>query len=145
MSAENKEMLYEKVLEIAENVTSILHNIETIKQDNVTLKKKVGKNSKDIAYLKKTINNHNKRIDSLDGDVTSIKSSINKFDKLDYKLFRIKKIATFIAFDNKYAKVVLGGLVWFILIAGALIILYNLIFLFNIDKKVVEDIIDIIK
>lgn len=143
MSDEN--VILKKVLEMSDNVASILENMKAIRQDNTSLNKRVNSNTKSISKLYKIISEHEKNIERFDTDISSIKSSINKFDKLDYKLFRVKRFITFIAFDNKYARLALSGLIWFILIAGALIILYNLIFLFNIDKKTVEDIIDIIK
>lgn len=143
MSDEN--VILKKVLEMADDVASILENMKAIRQDNINLNKRVKNNTKSISKLYKIISEHEKNIEQFDTDISSIKSSINKFDKLDYKLFRVKRFITFIAFDNKYARLALSGLIWFILIAGALIILYNLIFLFNIDKKTVEDIIDIIK
>lgn len=143
MSDDN--VLLKKVLEINENVTRILANLETIKLDNSFLKKRVINNSKSISRLNKVTNEHEKKLERLDTDITSIKSSINKFDKLDNKIFRFKQFIALVTYNNKYARVGLTALTWFILIAIALIILYNLIFLFNIDKKVVEDIVDIIK
>lgn len=144
MSEDNKEMLT-LLKDISKEIGSIASNVEFIKQDNIFIKEKINKNTLEIDKLKDIINKHEEIIEKLDTDVTSIKSSINKFDKLDNKIFRFKQFIALVTYNNKYARVGLTALTWFILIAVALIILYNLIFLFNIDKKVVEDIVDIIK
>lgn len=143
MSDEN--VVLKKVLEMADDVASILENMKAIRQDNINLNKRVKNNTKSISKLYKIVSEHEKNIERFDTDISSIKSSINKFDKLDYKLFRLKRFVTFITYENKYARFFFSSLIWFILIAGALIILYNLIFIFNIDKNIIKDIIDIIK
>lgn len=112
MSAENKEML-DTLKDISINVGNILSNIEYIKQENIDIKKKLERlilsninHDEDIKSLKERIASNEEKIKDLYIEIGTLKASTYKFDKLDNKIFRFKRVITYLTYDNPILRVI---------------------------------------
>lgn len=122
MSAENKEML-ELLTSINKDVGKISSNIEYIKQENLDIKQKLEKlilsnsnHDEDIKALKERIANNEEKIKDLYIEIGTLKTSTYRFDKLDNKIFKVKKLVAYLTFNNKFMQIILSGLVYAILV-----------------------------
>lgn len=146
MSAENKEML-ELLTSINKDVGKISSNIEYIKQENIDIKQKLEKlilsnsnHDEDIKILKERITTNEKKIKKLYEEINLLKLSTDKYDKLDNKIFRIKKIITYLTYDNPVLRVIYTGLISTILVILILMFIDYIAIRVGIDKEVIEQI-----
>lgn len=144
MSAENKEML-ELLTSINKDVGKISSNIEYIKQENIDIKQKLEKlilsnsnHDEDIKSLKERIATNEKKIKDLYEEINLLKLSTGKYDKLDNKIFRFKKIITYLTYDNPVLRVIYTGLISTILIMLILMFIDYISIRLGLSKEVTE-------
>lgn len=144
MSAENKEML-ELLTSINKDVGKISSNIEYIKQENTDIKQKLESlilsnsgHDEDIKSLKERIATNEKKIKDLYEEINLLKLSTDKYDKLDNKIFRFKKIVTYLTYDNPVLRVIYTGLISTILIMLILMFIDYISIRLGLSKEVTE-------
>lgn len=144
MSAENKEML-DTLKDISINVGNILSNIEYIKQENIDIKQKLEKlilsnsnHDEDIKSLKERIANNEEKIKELYIEIGTLKASTYRFDKLDNKIFKIKKFIAYLTFNNKFMQIILSGLVYAILVMLVAMFIDYIAIRIGLSKEVTE-------
>ena len=146
MSEEKKEML-DTLKDISRDVGNILSNIEYIKQENIDIKKRLEKlilsnsnHDEDIKSLKERIASNEEKIKDLYIEIGTLKASTYKFDKLDNKIFKLKRLIAYLTFNNKFMQIILSGLVYTILGMLVLMFIDYIAIRIGIDKEVIEQI-----
>lgn len=144
MSEENKEML-DTLKDISRDVGNILSNIEYIKQENIDIKKRLEKlilsnsnHDEDIKSLKKRIVSNEEKIKDLYIEIGTLKASTYKFDKLDNKIFRFKRVITYLTYDNPILRVIYTGLISTILVMLILMFIDYIAIRVGLSKEVTE-------
>lgn len=144
MSVENKEML-DTLKDISINVGNILSNIEYIKQENIDIKQKLEKlilsnsnHDEDIKSLKERIASNEEKIKDLYIEIGTLKASTYKFDKLDNKIFRFKRVITYLTYDNPILRVIYTGLISTILVMLILMFIDYVAIRVGLSKEVTE-------
>lgn len=144
MSEENKEML-DTLKDISRDVGNILSNIEYIKQENIDIKKRLEKlilsnsnHDEDIKSLKKRIVSNEEKIKDLYLEIGTLKASTYKFDKLDNKIFRFKRVITYLTYDNPILRVIYTGLISTILVMLILMFIDYVAIRVGLSKEVTE-------
>ena len=144
MSAENKEML-DTLKDISINVGNILSNIEYIKQENIDIKQKLERlilsninHDEDIKSLKERIASNEEKIKDLYIEIGTLKASTYKFDKLDNKIFRFKRVITYLTYDNPILRVIYTGLISTILVMLILMFIDYVAIRVGLSKEVTE-------
>ena len=146
MSEENKEML-DTLKDISRDVGNILSNIEYIKQENIDIKKRLEKlilsnsnHDEDIKSLKERIASNEEKIKDLYIEIGTLKASTYKFDKLDNKIFRFKRVITYLTYDNPILRVIYTGLISTILVMLVLMFIDYVAIRIGLSKEVIEQI-----
>ena len=144
MSEENKEML-DTLKDISRDVGNILSNIEYIKQENIDIKKRLEKlilsnsnHDEDIKSLKERIASNEEKIKDLYIEIGTLKASTYKFDKLDNKIFRFKRVITYLTYDNPILRVIYTGLISTILVMLILMFIDYIAIRVGLSKEVTE-------
>ena len=144
MSEENKEML-DTLKDISINVGNILSNIEYIKQENIDIKKKLERlilsninHDEDIKSLKERIASNEEKIKDLYIEIGTLKASTYKFDKLDNKIFRFKRVITYLTYDNPILRVIYTGLISTVLVMLILMFIDYIAIRVGLSKEVTE-------
>ena len=144
MGEENKEML-DTLKDISRDVGNILSNIEYIKQENIDIKKRLEKlilsnsnHDEDIKSLKERIASNEEKIKDLYIEIGTLKASTYKFDKLDNKIFRFKRVITYLTYDNPILRVIYTGLISTILVMLILMFIDYIAIRVGLSKEVTE-------
>lgn len=144
MDAENKEML-DTLKDISRDVGNILSNIEYIKQENIDIKKRLEKlilsnsnHDEDIKSLKERIANNEENIKDLYKEVNLLKLSTDRYDKLDNKIFRFKRVITYLTYDNPILRVIYTGLISTILVMLILMFIDYIAIRIGLSKEVTD-------
>ena len=144
MENENKEML-DTLKDISRDVGNILSNIEYIKQENIDIKKRLEKlilsnsnHDEDIKSLKERIASNEEKIKDLYIEIGTLKASTYKFDKLDNKIFRFKRVITYLTYDNPILRVIYTGLISTILVMLILMFIDYIAIRIGLSKEVTE-------
>lgn len=144
MENENKEML-DTLKDISINVGNILSNIEYIKQENIDIKQKLERlilsnsnHDEDIKSLKERIASNEEKIKDLYIEIGTLKASTFKFDKLDNKIFRFKRVITYLTYDNPILRVIYTGLISTILVMLILMFIDYIAIRVGLSKEVTE-------
>ena len=144
MENENKEML-DTLKDISINVGNILSNIEYIKQENIDIKQKLERlilsnsnHDEDIKSLKERIASNEEKIKDLYIEIGTLKASTFKFDKLDNKIFRFKRVITYLTYDNPILRVIYTGLISTILVMLILMFIDYVAIRVGLSKEVTE-------
>lgn len=139
--------MLELLTSINKDVGKISSNIEYIKQENIDIKQKLeililsnSDHDKDIKSLKERITNNEEKIKGLSKEINLLKLSTDKYEKLDNKIYKIKKVITYLTYDNPILRVIYTGLISTILVMLILMFIDYIAIRVGIDKEVIEQI-----